>query len=492
MALAKPPGLYDRGPEWDALARFATDQRQGVSLGVVYGRRRQGKTYLLDALTSQVDGLLHVAVQDVAPRAIADVARTLARHIGAPASFAFDGWPPLIDALLDLGTKGSPVTVALDEFPYLVAASPELPSVIQRAVGPGSPLARASRARLIICGSAMSVMSKLLTGSAALRGRASLELIVHPFDYLQAAGFWELGDPKLAVMVHAVVGGTPAYRELLRDDAPTSVADFDAWVVRAVLDPASPLAREGSYLLAEEPSITDRALYHAILEAIAEGRTRRSQIAQAVGRPDNQLSHPLNVLRDLRFVTQRDDALRTRRPTFVITEPIVRFHHAVMRPQASRLERGQIAEAWRASAGTFSAQILGPHFEELAREWTGRMADPETIGGSPDLVGSTVVADPGQRRTYEVDVLALGSRNQGTRPVLLLGEAKWQADPVGERELARLEHVRALLAGRDHLDVRATRLALFSKSGFTPELIRAGRRPDVLLVDLERLFSSRH
>ncbi|MGH8901705.1 MAG: ATP-binding protein [Egibacteraceae bacterium] len=485
MALAKPATLHDRDAEWAALARFATDARPGPTLGVVYGRRRQGKTYLLDALTARVGGMLHVAVQDVAPRALADVGATLARHIGAPVPLAFPDWPSVVDALLDLGAKGGPVVAVLDELPYLTASSPELPSVIQRALGPGSPRAQTSQTRLIVCGSAMSVMSGLLTGTAPLRGRAALELIVHPFDYRETATFWKLGDPELAVTVHAVVGGTPAYRDLLREDAPESLGDFDNWVIRAVLDPASPLAREGRYLLAEEPSITDRALYHAILTAIAEGRTRRGQIAQAVGRPDNQLSHPLNVLRDLRLVTQRDDVLRARRPTFAITEPIMRFHHAIVRPQTSRLERGQITQAWRAAAPTFRAQILGPHFEELAREWTGRIAEPETIGGDVDQVGATVVTDPKQRRTYEVDVVALGVPDRGRRPLLLLGEAKWQREPLGVGDLARLERVRSLLDARDDLDARATRLALFSRSGFDRSV---ESRSDVVLVDLERLF----
>jgi len=62
-------------------------------------------------------------------------------------------------------------------------------------------------------------------------------------------------DPGLAVMVHAVVGGTPAYRSFIHGDGPDSVTDFDDWVLRTVLDPATPLFREVRYLLAEESSL---------------------------------------------------------------------------------------------------------------------------------------------------------------------------------------------------------------------------------------------
>src|SRR2546430_10365681 len=103
---------------------------------------------------------------------------------------------------------------------------------------------------------ALPILGRLLSGPAPLRGRAGLELVVHPFGYRDAARFWEITDPKLAVLVHSVVGGTPAYRrELLREDTPANLADFDAWVIRTVLNPQTPLFREARYLLAEETEI---------------------------------------------------------------------------------------------------------------------------------------------------------------------------------------------------------------------------------------------
>ncbi len=40
----KPSEMFDRDDEWDNLARFAVDDAPGATLGVVSGRRRQGKT----------------------------------------------------------------------------------------------------------------------------------------------------------------------------------------------------------------------------------------------------------------------------------------------------------------------------------------------------------------------------------------------------------------------------------------------------------------
>lgn len=162
-----------------------------------------------------------------------------------------------MDLLLALGRE-EPVPVVVDEFPYLCVSSPALPSIVQKTLGPRRKERTNSRARLVLCGSSMTFMGGLLSGSAPLRGRVGLDLTVPTFDYRAAAGFWGIDDPHLAVRVHSVVGGTPAYhREYTAGDAPAGADDFDAWVVRTVLNPASPLFKEARYLLAEEPSLRD-------------------------------------------------------------------------------------------------------------------------------------------------------------------------------------------------------------------------------------------
>ncbi|MGH3518864.1 MAG: AAA family ATPase [Haloechinothrix sp.] len=139
--------------------------------------------------------------------------------------------------------------------------------------------------------------------------------------------------------VHAIVGGTPAYRrDFARDDVPDNADDFDSWVMRAVLSPASPLFREARYILADEFEIRDTALYHSALAAIAEGNTTRGAIAGFLGRKSGDLAHPLHVLEDVGLITREPDPFRANRTTFRIAEPLVSFYHAVMRPIWSDLE----------------------------------------------------------------------------------------------------------------------------------------------------------
>src|SRR6202012_4250703 len=119
------------------------------------------------------------------------------RHTREPLDQPFRDWNDAISHLFRQFTR-EPTLVVLDEFPFLSRVSPALPSIIQRELGPGGT-GRESSVRLILCGSAMSVMGGLLSGRAPLRGRAGLELVVHPFGYRDAAAFWGLDDPRLAM-----------------------------------------------------------------------------------------------------------------------------------------------------------------------------------------------------------------------------------------------------------------------------------------------------
>jgi len=374
----------------------------------------------------------------------------------------------------------------IDEFPFLVKASPELPSIIQRELGPGGS-GPGSRARLLLCGSAMSVMGGLLSGRAPLRGRAGLELLVHPFGYRDAARFWEISDPRLAVLVHAVVGGTPAYRrELVREDTPAGPPDFDPWVIRTVLNPQTPLFREARYLLAEETEIRDPSLYHSVLAAVAEGNNTSGGIASYIGRKSNEVAHPLRVLEDSRLLIREPDLFRSGRARYRITEPLITFYQAVMSREWARLEFGGGATVWPGARARFLSQVAGPHFEAICREYA-ITAHPGVFGDVPGEVGSGVVSDPANRSQIEVDVVVLAPAEPGRpRKILSLGEAKW--DRVMDlRHVERLRRARDLLAVKG-FDTGETVLSCYAGAGFSPEL-QAAQNPDIRLVGLDQIYA---
>lgn len=487
--MRKPPQIFDRDHEWSELTRFVSYAGAEPALGIVSGRRRQGKTFLLDAVCAAGRGFYFAATEATEAESLHRLGVELARFLGEPVPRRFTGWIEAIDTLMRLATPGQPIPVIIDEFPYLVKASPELPSVIQRAFDPARRR-QATPIRLLLCGSAQSFMNKLLVGSAPLRGRASLELIVPTLDFRLAREFWEITDPRLALLVHSVVGGTPAYRrEFTLGDAPADVDDFDSWVVRNVLNPARPLFREARFLFAEEPSLRDSALYHGVLAAIADGKNTRGGIATFMGRKSTDLGHPLTVLEDVGMIVREPDAFHARRSTYRIAEPLLAFYHAIMRPEWTDLERpGLAADVWSRSRTAFHTHVLGPHIEQLARTWCRWFASAETLGGRRTRIAAGILPDPAKKTSHEIDIVVFGRHSDGTEQILAIGEVKANTS-LGPAHLHRLETLRDLLQSRDPRAASPPKLLLCSGTDFTPEIHRVTEtRPDLELIDTSRLY----
>ena len=391
-------------------------------------------------------------------------------------------------AVEGLSRAGVPLLV-LDEFPYLAAQSPELPSVIQALYDRRGPASGAPAFKIILCGSAISVMSTLLAGNQALRGRAVIDMRMGPFSYRDAAAYWGAGA-ETAFLVDAVLGGAPGYKDVV--GAPPAPGDLFEWLRGSVLNPSHALFTEPDYLLAEDPKIGDRTIYHAIWEAVAGGASTPAQIGSLMGLDTSTLSYYLTVMRDGGFIRHDQDQLLQRRPVITVADPVVRFHNLVVKPNQLDFEMRKTHSAWERSRPTFSAKIEGPHFEELAREWTRRHA-PEAGLDSIGHVGTTVVSCR-EHRGHEVDVIALDRASLPRRKnasVVLLGEAKHTSAPRGLGDLSRLEHVAALLAERG-LDAAGTSYAMFSRSGFTTDLLRAAAADArVHLLDLDDLYGAR-
>ncbi len=495
--LPKPDSLYDREVEWGDLSRFVSATGPPLRLGIVYGRRRYGKSFLLRRLVEVAGGVYHLALQEERRSALERFADSLRRH-QAHAPLRLDDWHTALEyaaALLGEARNG-PKVLVLDEYPYLRRGSPELDSALQavmdEAAADPDPR-RDSPVTIVVCGSAMSVMTGILSGTSPLRGRATLDMPLASFDYRSARGFWGIEDPAAAFAVDSVVGGAAGYKDLACfAGIPRRSGDLAAWLAATVLNPSHALFREDEYLLREDPRVTVEAPYYSLLQAIAAGRASQGRIAEAVGRLPGDIIYHLDVMLSAGFIERTDDLVTARRPTYRVADPIVRFHHLISRRNRALLEDRRADDVWAASGATYRSKVLGPHFELVCRRWVDHYAAEETLGGEVGPAGRVQVHDRDRARSFEVDVAAAardagGGSLRGT-VLQVLGEAKTSRLGVGD--LQGLDRAAGLLAERKQVSLPATsKRLLFSLEGFAPELVAAAAaRPDVELVDLDRLY----
>lgn len=466
----------------NALDGFFDNEVPKSTLGLMYGRRRIGKSTELVRQVRARAGFYFEATNVGSPILLERLGRELGEHLGV-GRLALADWDDAIAALTRLGVNG-PTPVVLDEFGHILTAEPSVASVIAKAFGPGS--AGGGTIRLMLCGSAIALMRSLTQGEAALRGRAGVEIVVQPDDYREtAARFPEELDLPTVTKLFAVIGGVVGYATDMVDfDLPKSDDDFDRWVVQRVLSNAATLRHEATTLLAEDPTVSGKAstLHHGILSAIANGSVSAGKIAKRVGRQVPNIAPALNRLVDAGFVLRSEDPIRDQRPMYALGDSYLQFYFGVLEPNGQLLRDRDPTAAWtQRLRDLFGSTVRGPVFEEQARTWVRRFAVDSTLKVR-DFTGSSVVSIDGVE--HELDLVVAGPGDlPGSRDITAIGEAK-------AGELITRTHLRKLELARTALGGAATDAKLFlvgSKFDRTLKTVSV-KRPDVELVDLERLY----
>jgi hypothetical protein len=327
-----------------------------AGLAVVWGRRRIGKTRLLLEWCQRENGLYTVADQSSPEVQRAYLARALAARLPGFGEVVYPDWERLLSRLAaDASAQGFRGPLVLDELPYLVAGSPELPSVLQRWVDHDAARARL---RIAVAGSSQRMMQGLaLSPEAPLYGRARVMLDIQPL----APGF--LGDALGTVAAIDLVeqwtawGGIPRYWELAASRRGTARDR----VAALVLDPLGPLFSEAERLLMEEspPALEVRP----VLDAIGAGAHRVSEIAGRLGRPATSLAKPLDRLLGMGLIRREtpygEPARGGKRSLYKIDDPFLRLWFRVVAPNRAALTAGS-----RASR----LALLAPHWDTLAAQ----------------------------------------------------------------------------------------------------------------------------
>lgn len=370
----------------------------------VYGRRRVGKSRLVTIALDRLPGVYYLADERDERLQRQSLAREIERLVPGFAQVEYPDWDALFDRWAQAAPSGA--VLALDELPYLVTASPALPSILQRRIDRPT-----GRQHWVICGSSQRMMHGIaLDASAPLYGRAREILKIEPlaFPYLSQALRIPRGED--AVAAFATWGGIPRYWELAREAATLAAAQRDL-----ILDPLGVLHAEPQRLLLDELSETMHA--HSILALIGQGCHRISEIAGRLGRPVTSLARPLALLVDIGLVKRElpfgEHPRRSKRARYRIADPFLRYWYRFVDPNRSLLEARQLDvqtdTAWRAHLAEVWEEIVRtsiPHVEidrapwQPAQPWWGRAA--------PD-------------RAAEIDVVA-PHRDDRTR--LLVGEVK--------------------------------------------------------------------
>ncbi len=448
--------FLDRDDETRRLRRFLAGAES--RLAVVYGRRRCGKSALLQQLCG-VGDVYALADERESTAQVQSLATEIARVVPHFDAATYPSWEALFRSL---EARVERLNLVLDEFPYLVVSDPGLPSVLQRIVDrPGPP-----RLRLVLCGSSQRMMQGLaLDRAAPLYGRAQEILRLTPLrpgwivDALGASG----AD---AVEAWSVWGGVPRYWELASGYSSLREAIRDL-----VLHRHGVLHDEPQGLLLDEMRTATQAT--TLLGVVGMGCNRLSEIAARMGKPAGALTRPLANLIDLGYLRKEvpfgDDERSSKRTLYRIDDPLLAYWFRFVQPARTLLARDLFDPVEARVAAAFP-QHCAEAWEVLARESVPHLHLADTAWGVASRWWGAGPAGPA-----EFDVVAESLDGES----VLVGEAKWARRPDVSRwraELRARAHAAPFVRGRRVVCALWLRGANPGSDVVTPDQVMAALR----------------
>lgn len=465
----KPEPFFNRKEELSALNRAWRRPGLGGQMAMLYGRRRLGKTYLLQHFfakeplkahcyfladqTTAVNQRRELAVQIL--EALPDAGIAEPDEIAVSWNALFRYFSSTCRARAE--TDGTRIGLILDEFPYLVDQSPELPSILQSwwdREGLHSPVF------VVLCGSQLSAMAALGEPNQPLYGRFNAGILkLPPLGYDEAAQFYS-GQSHYGLLetltMYGILGGTPRYHALIDPAQPMAQE-----IVDVLLRPQSPLENEVRFLLGSQ-QIREPATYNAILGAIASGTQQYGEILNATGVEPGSFARCLRVLAELGWIRRElpFGEASDRRALYRVADPFLAFWYRFLVPLASELQFSDPARVYTERIAPRLSDYMGWHvFEEICHQWLQRHAR-ERLG--------LVVQEAGRywSRDNQVEIDIVARLESGA---YLYSECKWSTTKlIG---LSVYNALQGKIGRMPHQEMRQEpSLILFSPVGFTAEL----------------------
>lgn len=382
-------------------------------LAVVYGRRRCGKSRLLQQLniTHTVYYLADQSDQVLQRRALA---KQIEQLLPGFSDGTYNTWESLFNAMNTRNhDRKKKLTLILDEFPYLVTEDPAIPSMIQKMID-----TEALNMHLVLCGSSQRMMKSLLFDETSpLYGRAREIVKIRPLKPGWIEGALKVKDRE-AIEHYSIWGGVPRYWELAAEFPDSAEA-----IRELVLNRDGILHNEPRRLLLDDMRTDTQP--HSLLAIIGSGVHRISEMSSRLEKNSMNLLRPLDILIELDLVRREipfgELEKNTKKTFYTIADPFLRFWYRFVYPNLSALEQelyDQVLESWELNREQFTSGVWEdlaresvPHLSILKKQWkqARRWWGKDRFG-----------------EMHEIDIVAESIDGSS----ILLGEAKWgNSDP---------------------------------------------------------------
>ena len=439
---------------------------------VIYGRRRVGKTALINEFCKDKPVIYFSALNASAEENLEALSAAIGTFNGkdiAPVYRSFDDAFSEIEAL----SKNEHIIFVIDEYPYLAKSDPSISSRLQHVI---DHRWQESGIFLILCGSSMSFMQNQVLGyESPLYGRRTGQFMIEPLTYKETAVFKPELSSEDKALLYGITGGVPHYINKLGVHD-----DIDSALLENFFDRSAYLYEEPENLLKQE--LREPAVYNSIIRAIAEGHTKLNEIATKAGILSGPCTKYLNTLIELGIIVKETAVTdkSNKKTIYSIGDNLFRFWYRFIPQNIPAIVSGKIENNYDRMVKSKLHDYMGLVFEKMCRDYLMRYADdlPFEIAD----IGQWWGTDKTEKKEVQIDIVGVPVQN--TAPgEYIIGSCKFRNIKTGVDELALLEKYASVFG-------KGTKYHyyIFSLGGFTNELIKLADEKGVKLITADDMY----
>ena len=438
---------------------------------VIYGRRRVGKTALINEFCKDKKNIYFSALNASSQENLHVLSKEI-WNCKNPDSLIAPEYQTFEDAFEEITRLGQEeqIVFVIDEYPYLAKAENSISSRLQHLI---DHKWNNSKLFVILCGSSMSFMEYQVLGyESPLYGRRTAQFKIEPMTYKETAVF----NPGLSVhdnaLVYGITGGVPHYINKLDVEN-----DLDEALLDNLFERSSYLYEEPENLLKQE--LREPAIYNSIITAIAGGASRVNEIVTKTGVESGPCAKYLKVLIDLGIVKKETpiNEKKGKRTIYLIADNFFRFWYRFVPTNISAIQSGRIRKTYEQVIKAQLSDYMGLIFEQMCRDYLLYYA--ENLPFEPMEIGQWWGTDPKKKKQIQIDIVATSATGQE----YLIGSCKYKNDKIGIAELELLKEYAEVFSGG-----KKCHYYIFSKGGFTDRLLESAETENVTLLTLEDIY----
>lgn len=427
---------------------------------IIYGRRRVGKTTLINEFIKDKDAVYFTGIESTAKDNLENFSRSIAA-LNNPNTDSSPLYKDFRSALIEIDAlaQNRKIVLVIDEYPYLARSYRPISSLLQELID--TRFKNKANLFIILCGSSMSFMEKQVLGyQSPLYGRRTAQFHIKPFTFYEAAAYYRNFNNEDLAVIYGITGGIPLYMSFISDNL--SLKDN---IINTFLTPSGYMYEEPFNLLNQE--LREPAMYNAIIRAVATGSSRISEIAFKVGIENAAATSYIDKLIELGIIEKEvpaGTAGKSRKSIYGIKDGMFRFWYKFIPENNILIQRNMPEAAW-ANIQPRINEYMGKVFENICADYL--LENYINLPVQFQTLGRWWGNNPKLKREEEIDIVAASNDKA------ILCECKWRNETTDKDVLETLLERRKLLPWFNECYYY-----IFSKSGSTAACQQLAKEDD--------------